>query len=149
VSQQRILRYAAPMNRIAVYQPTSSGNSQPLGVVQGASVSCALSSFSTLVGGSTAWAAAGGGSYTRTESLAEFSARVPDTMSPTCAPQQSRTDGQVSERALVKSDYLVAVGVTIVVHVGASKTGGPAGRIVQGQELEMIEIGNTPVRTLS
>ncbi len=146
-SQQRIIQYAAPMNRIAVYQVTSSGSTQPLGVVHGTSVSCALSSFSTIVGGSTAWAAAGGGNYTRSESLADFSARVPDTSSRTCESQQSRTQGQVTERALVKSDYLVALRVTIVVRVQSQ--GRSAGPIVQGQQLVMIQIGKTPVRTLS
>ena len=75
-----------------------SGSTQPLGVVHGTSVSSALSSFSTIVGGSTAWAAAGGGNYTRSESLADFSARVPDTSSRTCESQQSRTQGQVTDQ---------------------------------------------------
>jgi hypothetical protein len=147
VSQQRILQYAAPMNRIVVFQVTSSGTTQPLGEIHGTAASCALSAFSSLVGGPTAWAAAGGGNYTRTESLAEYSARVPNTGGTTCAPRPSPVRGQVSERALVRSDYLVAVRLTVTVPP-QTVNGTPVGNGTEGEQLAMIRIGDTPVRTL-
>jgi hypothetical protein len=146
VSQQRIIQYAAPMNRIVVFEVTSSGTTQPLGEIRGPAASCALKTFSSIVGGSTAWAAAGGGHYTRTESLAEYSARVPNTSSTTCAPQPSLVHGQVAERALVKSDYLVAVSLTVVVPA-QTLNGRATPHVVEGEQLMMIRIGNTPVRT--
>jgi hypothetical protein len=147
VSEQRLIQYAASQNRMAVYQVTSSGTTQPLGEIHGPGVSCVLSSFSSIVGGSTAWAATGGGNYTRTESLAEYSARVPNTAGTTCAPQQSPFHGQVSERALVKSDYLIVVRLTVVVPP-QTVNGRPAPHGAETEQLGMIRIGNTPVRTL-
>jgi len=147
LTQQRLVQYAAPANRIVVYQVTSSGTAQPLGEIHGAGASCVLSAFSSIVGGSTAWAAAGDGHYTRAESLAVYSARVPNTSGTTCAPQPSLVLGQVNERALVKSDYLVAVGVTVVVPA-QTVNGRPTPHVVEGEQLVMIRIGNTPVRTL-
>jgi hypothetical protein len=148
VSQQRIIDYVAPMNRIVVYLVTSSGTTQPLGEIRGSGVSCVLSAFSSLVGGSTAWAATGGGNYTRSESLAEYSARVPSTGGTTCAPQPSPVHGEVTEHALVKSDYLVAVRLTVVVP-SQTVNGRPAAHAVEGEDLVMTRIGNMPVTTLA
>jgi hypothetical protein len=148
VSQQRILQYAAPMNRIVVYEVTSSGTTQPLGELRGPGASCVLSAYSSIVGGSTAWAATGDGNYTRTESLADYSARVPNTGGTTCTPQPSPVHGQVSEHALVKSDYLIAVHLTVVVPPQTLSNGRPAAHGVESEQLVMIEIGKTPVRTL-
>jgi hypothetical protein len=147
ISQQRVIQYAAPMNRIVVYQVTSSGTTQPLGEIRGPGASCVLSAFSSTVGGSTPWAATGGGTYTRTETLAEYSARVPSTAGTTCAPRPSAVHGHVAERALVKSDYLVAVHLTVVVPP-QTLNGRPSPHVVEGEQLAMIKIGDTPVRTL-
>jgi hypothetical protein len=147
VSQQRILQYAEPMNRIVVYQVTSSGTTQPLGAIHGSRVSCTLSLFASLVGGPTAWAATGGGNYTRTESLADYSARVPNTAGTTCAPEPSPVHGQVTEHALVKSDYLIAVRLSVVVPP-QTLNGRPIPHGMESEQLVMIQIGKTPVRTL-
>jgi hypothetical protein len=148
VSQKRIIEYAAPMNRIVVFLVTGSGTTQPIGEIRGPEVSCVLSAFSSLVGGSEAWAATGGGNYTRTESLAEYSARVPSTSGTTCAPQPSPVHGEVTEHALVKSDYLVAVHLTVVVPA-QTVNGRPAAHGVEGEDLVMTRIGDTPVSTLA
>jgi hypothetical protein len=148
LSQQRIIEYAASMNRIVVYQTTSSGATQPVGELRGPGVSCVLSAYSSIVGGSKAWAATGNGNYTRTESLADYSARVPNTAGTTCAPEPSPVHGQVTEHALVKSDYLVAVRLTVVVPPQTLSNGRPAAHGVEGEQLVMIQIGDTPVRKL-
>jgi hypothetical protein len=147
VSQQRVLEYVAASSRIVVFQVTSSGTTQPLGAIHGSDVTCALTSFSSIVGGSTAWAATGGGNYGRTESLAEYTSRVPGTGSTNCVPQASPLHGQVSERALVKSDYLVTVRVTVAVPA-QTFNGRPFPHGVESEQLSMIRIGNTPVKTL-
>jgi hypothetical protein len=148
LSQQRIIEYVAPTNRIVVYLVTSSGTTQPIGVLHGSDVSCLLSAFSSIVGGSTAWGATGGGNYTRTESLAEYSARVPSTGGATCTPQPSPVHGQVTEHARVKSDYLVAVRLTVVVPP-QTVNGHRAPHGVESEELVMTQIGNNPVSTLA
>ena len=148
VSQERVIAYAAPMNRIVVYVVTGSGTTQPVGEIRGSGVSCVLSAFSSIVGGSTAWAATGDGNYTRTESLAEYSARVPSTSGATCAPRPSLVHGQVTEHAQVKSDYLVAVRLTVVVPP-QTLDGRPVAHGVEGEDLVMSRIGKTPVRTLA
>jgi hypothetical protein len=148
VSQQRVIEYSAPMNAIVVFQVTGPGATQPIGEVRGSGVSCVLSAFTSIVGGSTAWAATGGGNYTRTESLADYSARVPSTSGATCAPQPSPVHGEVTEHAMVKSDYLVAVRLTVVVPA-QTVNGRPAAHGVEGEDLVMTRIGDTPVRTLA
>jgi hypothetical protein len=148
LSQERKIEYIAPMNRIVVSQVTRSGTTQPLGEIRGSGVSCVLSAFSSIVGGSTAWAATGGGNYTRTETLAEYSARVPATGGTTCTPQPSPVQGQVSEHALVKSDYLVAVHLTVAVPP-QTVDGRPVAHGVEGEDLVMTRIGDTPVATLA
>jgi hypothetical protein len=148
VSQQRSIDYAAPTNRIVVYEVTRSGTIQPLGEIRGPGVSCVLSAFSSIVGGSTAWAATGGGQYTRTESLADYSARVPATGGTTCAPQPSPVHGQVNEHAVVKSDYLISVRLTVVVPQ-QTVNGRQVPHAEEGEHLQMTRIGNTPVRNLA
>jgi hypothetical protein len=147
-SEQRFIEYLTPMNRIVVYLVTKSGTTQPLGEIRGSGVSCVLSAFSSIVGGSTAWAATGSGNYTRTESLADYSARVPSTGGTTCAPQPSPVHGEVSEHAVVKSDYLVAVHLTVAVP-SQTVNGRPVAHAVEGEDLVMTRIGDTPVRTLA
>jgi hypothetical protein len=147
LSQQRIIQYVAP-DRMAVYEVTSKG-AQPIAVLRQPSVSCVVSAYSAIVGGSTAWAASGHGEYVRTESLADYSARVPQTGRTTCEPMPSAVHGQVSERALVRSGYLVAVRLIVVVPPQTLSNGSQAQHGVEGQELAMVQIGTTRVRTLS
>jgi hypothetical protein len=56
--------------------------------------------------------------------------------------------GQVTEHALVKSDYLIAVHLTVVVPPQTMSNGRPAAHGMESEQLVMIQIGNTPVRTL-
>ncbi len=147
LSQQRIVQYAAPTERIAVYQVTSSGT-KPLAVLHQPSVSCVLSAYASFVAGPTPWTATGSGTYTRTESLMDYSARVPHTGGTTCQPQPSAVQGQVTEKAVVRSDYLIAVRLTVVVPPQKLSNGRPAAHGVEGEQLVMIQIGNTAVRTL-
>ena len=64
--------------------------------------------YTSIVGGSTAWSG-NGDTYTRVETLADFSARVPHSSGTICAPQPSAVHGTVAERAILKSGYLVDV----------------------------------------
>ena len=79
-----------------------------------------------------------GGTFTRTESLAEYSARVPRAIGTTCEAVATTTPGQVHETAILRSGYLVATRAQIVVQAQAT----------QGEALVFIKIGNVPVRTL-
>jgi hypothetical protein len=146
-SQERVLRYTPP-DRMAVLQLTNAGL-QPLGVLPPQGASCILSAFSSIVGGTTPWAAKGDGTYTRTETLADYSARVPTGGTTTCQPQPAAVHGQVSERALVRSGYLIDVRLTVVVPPQSLSNGRPAAAGVEGEQLAMSEIGNTRVRTLA
>jgi hypothetical protein len=55
--------------------------------------------------------------------------------------------GQVTEHALVKSDYLVTVRVSVGVPA-QTLNGRQTPHVVEAEQLAMIRIGNTPVRTL-
>lgn len=146
-SESRLLQYSSSAEQIAVYQLTSSG-AQPLTVVRQPHVTCDLSAYTSIVGGSTPWTGSGKGTYTRTESLADYSSRVPATGITTCAPRPSPVHGQVHEKAVVRGDYLVAVGVTVVVPPQNLSNGRPAAHGVEGEQLVMIKIGNTSVKSL-
>jgi hypothetical protein len=145
VSQVRQIRYAPP-HRMAVYQ-VSPGR-RLLRLLSPAAITCALSSYTSLVGGSTPWTPSGNGSlFARTESLADFSSRVPAVNATTCEPRTSTTEATVRELASVRAGYLVGVRFTIVV---TPKT-LPNGRVTHGTENEalvMIEINGARTRDL-
>ena len=79
-----------------------------------------------------------GGTFSRTESLADYSARVPRASGTTCQAVASTTQGQVHETAVLRSDYLVFARAQVVVPTHGT----------QGEALVFIRIGNVPVRTL-
>ena len=132
---ERIIDYSAP-NRMVVYD-VSGSSAKLAGVLHQPAISCVLSSYSAMLQGQGAWQQKGG-TYTRTESLAEYSARVPRASGSTCVPVASTTPGQVHETAIVRSDYLVRAQAEVV-----APTHG-----TQGEALVFIRIGNVPVRTL-
>jgi hypothetical protein len=134
-TQERIIAYSAP-TRMVVYNVGGS-SAKLAGVLHQPAISCVLSSYSAMLQGQGAWQQKGG-TYTRTESLAEYSARVPHANGTNCQAVTSTTQGQVHETAIVRSDYLVAARAQVVV----PKHG------TQGETLVFIRIGDVPVRTL-
>jgi hypothetical protein len=134
-TQERIIAYSAP-TRMVVYNVGGS-SAKLAGVLHQPAISCVLSSYSAMLQGQGAWQQKGG-TYTRTESLAEYSARVPHANGTNCEAVTSTTQGQVHETAIVRSDYLVAARAQVVV----PKHG------TQGETLVFIRIGDVPVRTL-
>ncbi len=96
LSQVRQIDYVPP-NRMVVYQVGSTV--RRLAVLDQAAITCTLSAYTTLVGGSTPWTASGD-AYTRTESLADYSARVPQVTPTSCAPRPAAVHGQVQEKAV-------------------------------------------------
>jgi hypothetical protein len=110
-------------------------------------VPCVLSAYTSIVGGNTAWNASGN-TYTRDESLADYSARVPHSSGTTCAPQASAVHGTVAERAILKSGYLV--DLTLIVSVPAQRLadGRPAAHGMEGERLRLLTIGGTRVADL-
>jgi hypothetical protein len=134
-TQERIIAYSAP-TRMVVYNVGGS-SAKLAGVLHQPAISCVLSSYSAMLQGQGAWQQKGG-TYTRTESLAAYSARVPHANGTNCEAVTSTTQGQVHETAIVRSDYLVAARAQVVV----PKHG------TQGETLVFIRIGDVPVRTL-
>jgi hypothetical protein len=78
-----------------------------------------------------------GENFTRTESLADYSARVP-VAGATCAPMTSTVQGQVHETAVIRANYLIAARALVVVPTHGT----------QGETLVFVRIGGVPVRTL-
>jgi hypothetical protein len=134
-TQERIIAYSAP-TRMVVYNVGGS-SAKLAGVLHQPAISCVLSSYSAMLQGQAAWQQKGG-TYTRTESLAEYSARVPHANGTNCEAVTSTTQGQVHETAIVRSDYLVAARAQVVVPTQGT----------QGETLVFIRIGAVPVRTL-
>ena len=137
---QRIIDYAAP-DRMVVYDV--SGNSAKLaGVLRQPAISCVLSSYSAMLEGGGSWTQVQwkqkGQKFTRTESLADYSARVPRANGATCEAVPSTQPGQVHETAVIRSDYLVASQAQVVVPAHGT----------QSETLAFVRIGNVPVRTL-
>ena len=93
-----------------VYQEVGSSlNLQK--VLAPAAITCTLSTYTAIVGGSTPWTASGT-AFVRTETLATYDARVPVSTGTTCVPRQSTVQGTVKEKAAVRGGYLVGVRVT-------------------------------------
>ena len=144
VTQVRQINYVPP-DRMAVYQV--GPKLRRLAVLDQAAITCTLTAYTALVGGSTPWTP-NGGAYTRTESLASYSARVPEITTTSCAPRPTTVRGQVHEKAVIRSGYLVGVRLTVVVPPQTLPTGGTAAHGVEGEAVVMVQINGTRVRSL-
>ena len=145
ISQERLIRYNAP-SRLTVYERVGPRTVR-LAVLGPSAIPCVLSSYASIVGGDTAWSA-DGNTYTRDESLADFSSRVPHSSTTTCEAQPSAVHGSVAERAILKSGYLV--DLTLIVSVPAQRlaNGRPASHGIEGERLQFLTIGGTAVADL-
>lgn len=144
-SQVRQVAYKAP-DRMSVYQVVGS-SSKLVAVLPPAAVSCSLSTYRAVVGGSTPWTASGK-AFVRTESLADYVARVPHATATTCAPQPTTVLGSVHERAAVRAGFLIGVRLTIVVPPQKLSSGQQAASGVENQALVLLEIDGTRVSAL-
>jgi hypothetical protein len=131
----RLLDYSAP-DRMVVYDVRGS-SAQPVGVLRQPAISCVLSSYVATFQGGGSWKQKGQ-TYTRTESLADYSARVPQANGTTCVAVPNTAPGQVHQTATVRSDYLVRVQVVVVTPTHGS----------QGELLNFLKIGKVPVKSL-
>jgi hypothetical protein len=144
-SQRRLITYRAP-GPLTVYQLVGARTVR-LAVLGPSAIPCVLSSYTSIVGGDTAWNA-DGNTYTRDESLADFSSRVPHSSGTTCEPQPSAVHGSVAEQAILRSGYLV--DLTLIVSVPAQRlaNGRPAAHGIEGERLAFLTIGGTAVADL-
>jgi hypothetical protein len=140
----RLIDYQPP-DRMTAYQvaPTAAR----LGQVPAAEIPCTLSTLASRVQGTVPWNATGT-TYSRTESLAEFSARIPQSNGRTCVPQQTAAHGQVVERAVVRSGYLIALRTTTVVPPQTLPGGSPATAGTQTETFVFLTINGTSSRKL-
>jgi hypothetical protein len=145
LSQTRLLDYVAP-DRLVVY-PVGTGSKVPT-VLHQPAIACALSAYTAMVGGPSPWNAKGD-TYTRTESLADYTARVPRTGGTTCEPKVVTAQGNVEETVVIRSGYLVAARNRIVVPPQTLGSGQTASHGVEGETLVFIQIGGVQVRKLS
>jgi hypothetical protein len=134
-TQLRVIRYIAP-TRMVVYDVV--GNTLRVAAeLRPSAISCVLRSYAAMLQGQGSWKQKGE-KYTRTESLADYSARVPSGNGTTCEAVASTAQGQVHEIAVLRSDYLVAAQAQVVVPT----------RGTQGETLRFLKIGDVLVRTL-
>jgi hypothetical protein len=132
---ERLIDYFPP-NRMVVYN-VSGSSARLAGVLHQPAITCVLNSYTATLQGSGSWTQKGA-TFTRTESYADYSGRVPRPHGATCEAVASTAPGQVHETAIIRSDYLVAARVRLVVPTQAT----------QGETLVFIRIGKVPVRTL-
>jgi hypothetical protein len=144
VSPVRQIRYAPP-NRMTVYQVGSS--TRLLAVLGPAAITCALSEYGAIVGGSTPWTTSGD-AFVRTESLADYSARIPAVTATSCAPSPSTLRGTVSEKVVVRGGYLAGVRLTVVVPPQRLPNGTPVANGTEDEALVVTRINGTPTRSL-
>jgi len=145
ISQVRLIDYRPP-SRMTVYQEVGS-TSKLIAVLSPSAIACTLSTYTAVVGGSTPWTG-NGTAYVRTESLADYDARVPHATATSCEPQPTSVRGQVEEKAAVRAGYLLGVRLTVVVPAQTLANGKPAASGVEDQALVMLEIDGTRVRAL-
>jgi hypothetical protein len=145
LTQVRLIRYDAP-DHMALYQVGSK--SKLIATLDKASITCSLSAYTAIVGGTTPWTASGN-AYTRTESLGTYLSRVPRTAPPACEPRPTSVQGQVLEKAVVRSGYLVSVRLTVVVPAQRLSNGSQVAHGAEGEALVFLQINGTPTRTLA
>jgi hypothetical protein len=134
-----------PPDRMTVFQVTPT--EAPLGLIPPDAIPCVLSSYSARVEGTAAWKATGT-TYSRTESLQQFSARVPESNGRTCTPRPSAAHGQVVEQAVVRSGYLIALRTTTVVPRQTLPGGSQATAGTQTETFVFLVINGTSARKL-
>jgi hypothetical protein len=140
VSQVRQVDYVPP-DRMTVYQEVGS-TSKLIGSLSPSATACSLSTFTAIVGGSTPWTPSGT-AFVRTETLADYNARVPQASATSCAPRPTSVQGQVKEKAAVRADHLVGVSLTVVVPPQKLANGQQAAAGTENQALVMLEINGT------
>ena len=145
ISQVRQINYKAP-DRMSVYQEVGS-SSKLIAVLTPSAVACSLSTYRAVVGGTTPWTPSGK-AFVRTESLAEYDARVPHATATTCEPQPAGVLGSVNESAAVRAGYLVGVRLTVVVPPQKLASGQQAASGVENQALVLRDINGTRVSAL-
>jgi hypothetical protein len=131
----RVIDYRAP-DSMVIYN-LSGSSLQRLGVLHQPAVSCVLSSYAAMLQGQASWQQKGG-TFTRTESLADYSARVPQANGSNCEAVASTAQGQVHQTAVIRSGYVVKVQAVVV-----APTHG-----TQSELLYFLKIGNVRVSTL-
>jgi hypothetical protein len=140
VSQVRQVDYVPP-DRMTVYQEVGS-RSKLIGTLSPSAIACSLSTYTSIVGGSTPWTPSGT-AFVRTETLADYNARVPQASAISCAPRPTSVQGQVKERATVREGYLVAVRLTVAVPPQKLASGQQVAAGTENQALVMLEINGT------
>jgi hypothetical protein len=145
ISQTRLIAYTPPA-RMAVYQVGSP--TRLVAVLPEQAIECALITYTANVSGSVPWQSTGDSSYTRTESLAEYSSRVPYATSTTCVPQPTQVHGTVKETATLKAGYLTKLTLLVVVPQQTLPSGGSSFHGVEGETLTLLKINGTPVGQL-
>ncbi len=141
----RLITYRTPAP-LTVYQ-RSGVRTVRIAVLGPAAIPCVLRAYTSIVEGATAWNG-GGDTYTRVESLADYSARVPRSSGATCAPRPSAVHGTVAERAILKAGYLVDLTLIVSVPAQPLADGRPAPHGIEGERLQLLTIGGTPVADL-
>jgi hypothetical protein len=139
----RLVDYVPP-DRMAVFRVKPR---RLLAVLDESAITCALEGYTAMVSGSTPWTA-NGSTYTRSESLMAYAARVPHQVGNSCTGQESIVEGTVYETAVVKSGYLVGLYYKVVVPPQELKGGTPAAHGTEGESIELLQINGTPTSSL-
>ena len=146
LSQARLVDYVAP-DRMLIY-PVGSGSKVPPSVLRQPGISCVLSAYTAMVAGPKAWNA-NGDTYRRTETLADYTARVP-------RPEGRRVRRRSCTRRAAWTRRSSSVPVTssrpaerIIVPPQTLQNGQTASHGIEGETLVFIEIGKVQVRKLS
>ena len=143
-SSVHLITYRPP-DRMVVYQVTP--RPALLGHLSQAAIDCVLASYSAIVQGSGAWTASTGSAFTRTESIQEFSTRVPKPNGRVCEPVPVAAHGQVKERAVVHSGYLTELRTVAIVPAQTLGGGSPAVAGAQSETFDFLRINGTLSRT--
>lgn len=140
--QVNLVTYKPP-DHMAIYRVQGS-HAKFLGLMPPAAAACDLSVYTSYVGGSTAWTSTGAGNvYERTETLADYSNRVPSASSSSCQPIPTTAQGQVHERAVVRGGYLTDLRLHAVVPAQTLPSGRAAPSGDESLTLLLNEINGT------
>jgi hypothetical protein len=145
-SSVHLINYTPP-SRMVVYQVTP--RPALLGHLSQAAIDCVLVSYAAIFQGTGGWSSTGTGSaFTRTETLQEFSSRVPKPNGGACEPVPTAARGQVKERAVVRSGYLTELRTVAIVPAQKLGGGAPAVAGAQSETFDFLRINGVSSRTI-
>ncbi len=144
ITQARLVAFVPPQH-MAVYQVTGR-STRLLAVLDQSAVTCALSAYTSIVGGTTPWTAAGQHLHEDRDARRLLRPGAEHDGAIVLTTAHRGAAGSVTEIAVVRSGYLISVRLTVVVPPQKLSNGTEAAHGAESEALVLLRINGTPTR---